>query len=62
MFRLKSPNELKDLNLLETGAQSITIIEWPQIIKEKPKNLIELFLKYEEDHIKRSAQIKGIDL
>ena len=62
LFRLKSPNELKDLNLFETGAQSITIIEWPQIIKEKPKNLIEIFFKYEEDHRKRSAQIKGIDL
>jgi len=62
LFRLKSPNELKDLNLFETGAQSITIIEWPEIIKEKPKNLIEIFFKYEEDHRKRSAQIKGIDL
>ena len=62
LFRLKSPNELKDLNLFEIGAQSIIIIEWPQIIKEKPKNLIEIFFKYEEDHRKRSAQIKGIDL
>ena len=62
LFRLKSSNELKDLNLFETSAQSITIIEWPQIIKEKPKNLIELFLRYGEDHKKRSAQIKGIDL
>ena len=60
LFRLKSSNELIDLNLFETSAQSITIIEWPQIIKEKPKNLIELNFKYEDDHKKRSVHIKGL--
>ena len=62
LFRLKSVEELKNLDLFVDRSNSITLIEWPQIIKEKPKNLIELFLRYGEDHKKRSAQIKGIDL
>ena len=62
LFRLKSVEELKNLDLFVDRSNSITLIEWPQIIKEKPKNLIEIFFKYEEDHRKRSAQIKGIDL
>ena len=34
--------ELKNLSLFEDRPNSITLIEWPQLIKEKPKNLIEL--------------------
>ena len=62
LFRLKSADEVKNLGLFEDSFKSITLIEWPQIIKEKPKNLIELNFKYEEDHIKRSVQIKGLSL
>ena len=61
LFRLKSSEEIKNLGLFEDKQNSITLIEWPQIIKEKPKNLIELTFKYEEDHKKRCVQIKGLD-
>ena len=37
LFRLKSIKEIKDLDLFENNKNSITLIEWPQIIKEKPK-------------------------
>ena len=40
---------------------TITLIEWPQIIKEKPENLIELNFEYRQDHQKRSVQIKGLN-
>ena len=62
LFRLRSPDELKNLNLLAENQNTITLIEWPQIIKEKPENLIELIFKYEDDHKKRSVQVKGLIL
>ena len=62
LYRLKSTQELKNLELFENSKSLITLIEWPQIIKEKPENLIELFFKYEDDYKKRSVQIKGLDL
>ena len=62
LFRLKSAEEVKNLNLFESYSKAITLIEWPQIIKEKPKNLIEFKFNYEDDHKKRSVQIKGLDL
>ena len=62
LFRLKSAEELKNLDLFENYLTTITLVEWPQIIKEKPKNLIELTFKYEDDFKKRSVQIKGLDL
>jgi|TARA_B100001142_G_scaffold231555_1_gene229758 tRNA threonylcarbamoyladenosine biosynthesis protein TsaE len=62
LFRLKSSEEIKSLDLFEDTLNSVTLIEWPQIIKEKPKNLIELNFEYEKDHQQRSVQIKGLNL
>ena len=62
LFRLKSLEEIENLGLFENNKNLITLIEWPQIIKKKPKSLIELNFKYEDDHKKRSAQIKGLNL
>ena len=62
LFRLKSSEEINNLDLFGDSRNSITLIEWPQIIKEKPKNLIELFFEYEKNHQTRSIQIKGLNL
>ena len=62
LFRLKTDEELKNLGLFEDSLNTITLVEWPQLIKEKPRNLIELIFKYEDDHKKRSVQVKGLIL
>ncbi len=62
LFRLKNDDELKNLDLFEDNLNAVSLIEWPEIIKKKPKKLIELFFKYEEDYQKRSVQIKGLNL
>jgi len=62
LFRIKSINETKDLNLFENNNSLITLVEWPEIIEKKPINLIELIFKYENDHLSRSVQIKGLNL
>ncbi len=62
LFRLKSSDEIKGLDLFDDITNTITIIEWPQIINKKPENLIELIFEYEKDHKTRSAQIKGLIL
>ena len=60
LYRLKSADELKDLNLFDNKSDTITLIEWPQIIIEKPKQLIELNFEYEKNYQKRSVQVKGL--
>ena len=62
LFRLKSEQETKNLDLFENNTNVITLIEWPQIIKEKPKNLIELVFEYGKNFEKRFVQIKGLNL
>ena len=62
LYRLKSIEEIKNLDLFENNKNTITLIEWPQIIKVKPENLIELVFKYEDDYKKRSVKIKVLDV
>ena len=62
LFRLKSVDEIQTLDLFENNSNTISLIEWPQIINEKPKNLIKLIFKYEKDHQMRSVQLKGLKL
>ena len=62
LFRLKSFSEIQNLGLFEDIPNVITLIEWPQKIKPKPKNLIELNFEYGKDHQTRSVRIKGLDL
>ena len=61
LFRIKSGEELKNLDLFSDRENSITIIEWPEIIQEKPENLIEISFEYKEDFKKRFVQIEGLN-
>ena len=62
LFRLKSSNEIENLDIFDDKMSAITLIEWPQMIKKRPKNLIEIKFKYESDHQRRSAKVKGLNL
>ena len=62
LYRLKETEEIKNLDLFEDIINTIILIEWPQIIKKKPENLIELIFEYGKDHQTRSVQIKGLNL
>ena len=62
LFRIKSFDEIRNLGLFDNIPNAITLIEWPQKIKPKPKNLVELNFEYGNDYKKRIVQIKGLDL
>lgn len=57
LYRLKSTEELNDLNLFEKNDKSILLIEWPKIIKKKPNSLIELSFEYENDYQNRFIKV-----
>ena len=59
LYRVKSEMELKNIGLFENQKDNIILIEWPEIIKKKPKNLIELNFNYEENLSKRSLIISS---
>ena len=37
LFRINDHRELQNIGLFENNKNSVTFIEWPEIIKEKPK-------------------------
>ena len=49
LFRINSLDEIHNLGLFDDITNAITLIEWPQKIKPKPKNLIELNFEYGND-------------
>ena len=51
LFRINSLDEIHNLGLFDDITNAITLIEWPQKIKPKPKNLIELNFEYGDDSV-----------
>ena len=58
LYRLKNSNDIKNVGLSENLEQSITLIEWPELIINKPENRLDLFFEYAEDYNERSLIIK----
>ena len=46
LFRLKNESDIKNIGLFEDLEQTITLIEWPELIKKKPSNRIDLFFGF----------------
>ena len=59
LYRIKDNLELRNIGLYEGQKDSLILIEWPEIIKDKPKNRIELHFNYEENLNKRSLVISS---
>ena len=58
LYRLKNDRDIKNIGLFEDLEETITLIEWPELIKEKPSNRIDLFFEYSENMTERSLIIK----
>ena len=58
LYRLKNDSDIKNIGLFEDLERTITLIEWPELIKEKPSNRIDLFFEYSANMIARSLIIK----
>ena len=58
LYRLKNEKEIKNIGLFTNLKQNITIVEWPELIKNKPINRIDLFFEYTKDMNERTLTIK----
>ena len=57
LYRLKSSNELKELNLFENNNNDILLIEWPEKIKKEPPSVIKLYFEYKNDFKDRFLKV-----
>ena len=58
LYRLKNDKEITNVGLFENIEQDITLIEWPELIKKKPLNRIDIFFEYEKNMNNRILNIK----
>ena len=57
LFRLKNINETKNIGLLENRSEVLTLVEWPEKVKKKPKSRIELIFEYKSKLDQRILKI-----
>jgi tRNA threonylcarbamoyladenosine biosynthesis protein TsaE len=59
---LKDKSEVKNLDLFDINQNTITLIEWPELInKENFNKTIDLIFNYENELNNRSVKIDGLD-
>ena len=57
LFRIKDPNEIKNVGLFESDKDVLTLIEWPEKIINKSEKKYELYFKYDHKSEKRFISI-----
>tara|TARA_B100001175_G_C19503456_1_gene639526 strand:+ start:262 stop:708 length:447 start_codon:yes stop_codon:yes gene_type:complete len=68
LYRLKNENDIKNLGMFENLKYNITFIEWPELIKTKPSNRVDVFFQYSPDMneriitIQKSGRLKKYEL
>ena len=60
LYRLNDYSEIKNIGLFENKEEIVTLIEWPEKIKETIDNKIDLFFEYNDDLNKRYLTIKRV--
>tara|TARA_B110000902_G_C14120834_1_gene518136 strand:+ start:393 stop:842 length:450 start_codon:yes stop_codon:yes gene_type:complete len=58
LYRLKTGKEVQQLNIFDTDIDSIKIIEWAEIIKDKPEDRLEIYLYYKHEAGLRNIEFK----
>ena len=60
LYRLKNRTDIAQLGIFDEIKNHITLIEWPELIKDKPENLVELYFSYSDENLKeRNLKISG---
>ncbi len=58
LYRLKKSSDINNIGLYDLEDKMISIIEWPELIKKKHKNRIEIKLSYTNNDNERNVSIK----
>ena len=59
LFRLKNYKDISQLGMFETSNDHIKIVEWPELVKPKPKNRIDILFQPSELVDTRKVKIVG---
>ena len=59
LYRIKRSKELDELGIFKENFDSIKIIEWPELVKTKITNRLEIYLDYSNKEQERKIRLLG---
>ena len=59
LYRLKNYKDIFQLGMFETSNDSVKIIEWPELIKSRPKDRVDIEFQYSKLADSRKVKIIG---
>ena len=59
LYRMKNYKDILQLGMFETSENHIKIVEWPELIKLKPENRIDIFFDYSKSMDFREVEVVG---
>ena len=59
LYRLKDYKDISQLGMFENSNDHIKIVEWPELIKSKPKDRIDILFEYSKLIDARKVEITG---
>ena len=59
LYRIKNYKDIFQLGMFETSKEHIKIVEWPELIKPKPRDRIDILFKYSQLTDSRKVEIIG---
>tara|TARA_B100001250_G_scaffold409415_1_gene433741 strand:- start:650 stop:1105 length:456 start_codon:yes stop_codon:yes gene_type:complete len=60
LYRLKNYRDILELGIFESSKKDIKIIEWPELIRKKQKDRIDILFKYLKKTNSRKVEISGL--
>jgi len=59
LYRLKTEKDIEQIGVFDQIINNIKIIEWPEIIENKPSDRLEIYIYYEKEKNMRKINFKG---
>ncbi len=59
LYRLKNEKDIQQLGVFDQSINSIKVIEWAEIIKDKPGDRLEVYISHEKELNMRKINFKG---
>ena len=59
LYIIKNYNDILELGMFENSINYIKLVEWPELIKKKPKDRIDIFFQYSKSMKSRKVKVLG---
>ena len=59
LYRLKTERDIQQLGVFEQSINNIKVIEWAELIKDKPGDRLEIYMSYKKEKNMRKIDFKG---